>query len=385
MPLSIRRKMLLTLYGCRVGGITSHPINKFLSSYHPIEQLLSQQYSFPALVRLFHELQSVTLSPASLPRVSMASKYQTFSLPVYCSLANSTKSDLSPAQWVQLFNNLTTTKYPNHHLIYTDGSYKNKSAGSGIWSPNFKIISRLPPDTSIFTAELYALYSAIKFLSSQAGIYLILSDSLSSIRALQSLNTSSHYLLSWISESLRPLSSRISIEWIPSHVGIHGNEQADHLANQSHSLTTINNIPTAMSELRRLVKKSYEAKWQQDWNNNSPALTAYKPLLGPTAFSTLPRPHQVALTRLRLGVCLLTHGHYFTKSPPQRCPHHRDTQLTIKHLIITCTIHEIHRSKIRAFCSSKRWPFTLEYLLSDLFPPELLIEYLTATDSLKLI
>ena len=101
-------------------------------------------------------------------------------------------------------------------------------------------MSRLPNNTSIFSCELYAIYIAISAISLVPGQYLILTDSLSSIQALQKPYTSKNHLVLKIASLISNLKNfTIYIQWIPSHMGIHGNESADLVAKQSLKLTSV--------------------------------------------------------------------------------------------------------------------------------------------------
>ena len=195
MPLNIRRNLLLAQYGCRILHIEGHPVQKYVSSFIPSEHLLTNQYKFPALDRVHKELVNTNINPSSFPRIPLSTRYSIHSLPVYTSLASNKKSNSSCAQWSILFKDLVQSKYPNHKMIFTDGSCRHGSCGCGVWSETFKLMARLPDRTTIFSAELYAIYSAVKFISRLPGKFLIFSDSLGALQSLQSLDQSSHYLL----------------------------------------------------------------------------------------------------------------------------------------------------------------------------------------------
>ena len=107
------------------------------------------------------------------------------------------KSQLSCAQWNSAFQDLLKA-YPNHLKVYTDGSKINGKTGSGVWSTDFILKARLPDDCSVYSAELFAIYSALKYIERINHPTLILSDSLTSIMALRSTRTSSNYLIGQI-------------------------------------------------------------------------------------------------------------------------------------------------------------------------------------------
>jgi len=58
----------------------------------------------------------------------------------------------------------------------------------------------------------------------------------------------------------------IALCWIPSHVGIPGNEKADSAAKDDLSLT-ITALKSSASELLPRATKLIFEKWQKSWNN----------------------------------------------------------------------------------------------------------------------
>jgi len=145
--------------------------------------------------------------------------------------------------------------------LFTEGSKRedeDSSVNAAIYSPELGIAikHKLPPETSIFSAEAWAVYQALilveSSLYSEATIF---SDSKSVLDALSSfsLKSSSNYLIPFICDKFHMMTDNgfiIRLVWIPSHVGIPGNEKADSLAKQaatnsrkpkfkSHTLTYI--------------------------------------------------------------------------------------------------------------------------------------------------
>jgi hypothetical protein len=163
MPLHLRRRQLLLQYGYGIASVPSHPVRELLLSYFPIQDHLRQTYILTAIGRMYDEFRLAGVTPATIPTISMLHRYRTWILPVLSSLATTNKTDQSPKQWQQNFANLTNTRYPAHKRVYTDGSLKGDHCGCGVWSEEFSLVARLPPTTSIYTAELYALYAAVKF------------------------------------------------------------------------------------------------------------------------------------------------------------------------------------------------------------------------------
>lgn len=385
LPLSFRRRQLLVQYGCRVGSLRGHPVRNFLLTYFPIQDHLANTYALSALSRLYDEFRFLNFHPSALPPINMATHYRFLPLPVLASLHTHTKDSLGPPQWRAAFLDLVHGAYPSRTAIYTDGSLSDSGCGCGAWSSSFRIIARLPEHTTIFTAELYALYIAVKYVSSHPGRYIIFTDSLSSVRALQSHSRSPHYLVSWLSDSLLSLPEHsVVIEWVPSHMGIHGNECADTLARHSLALRHYTNIPLSSSEIHHRIKSGYRAAWQSQWSSLNPALTAFKPVLGPPAFADQPRNLQVPLTRLRVGVTNATHQHYFRREPPPECSTCHEP-ITLQHLLIDCPSVLQHRRPLQHLCNQLSSQFCLRTLLAPNFPTDALLQFLRDSGLLQRI
>ena len=60
------------------------------------------------------------------------------------------------------------------------------------------------------------MYAAISFIKNKSETYLILTDSLSAIKSLQSLNRINHYIIAWIKQLLMKCMGIIAIELVPS-------------------------------------------------------------------------------------------------------------------------------------------------------------------------
>ena len=162
-----------------------------------------------------------------------------------------------PLVWRSLYSSLVS-RYPNYTEVFCDGSLQDTLCGCAVWCASFSLQAKLPTGTSIFTAELYAIFSAATYVSTLPVHFHILTDSLSSVTALSSHHPCSHNLVPKISTLLFGLpSNRAIVQWVSSHVGISGNEMADDMARGSLRLSYITQIPFSTNDLRRRINTYY--------------------------------------------------------------------------------------------------------------------------------
>ncbi|GFX43000.1 putative RNA-directed DNA polymerase from transposon BS [Trichonephila clavipes] len=151
-------------------------------------------------------------------------------------------------------------------IIYTDGSRSDTGrAGSGIFSNtprnDVKISIRNPDHCSVFRSELIAISGALDHaLNSYKDSIRILTDSRSSIQ----------YLKNWPkimdSTGLDSLSKlvrlgqrkQVCLQWIPSHVGVPGNEAADELAGRGCDLPNPSSTVLTYTEIHSFQRKKNE-------------------------------------------------------------------------------------------------------------------------------
>lgn len=152
--------------------------------------------------------------------------------------------------------------------VFTDGSFTKDSdcAGAGIYCKLFKFYASCGKFTSNFDGELEAIYIALSQLCARLHSFskvVIFCDSMSAIQAISSLKNNVTSKIREIRKSIKNLKDAnkiITFQWVPSHIGIEGNEKADYLAKKGTKIyaPAKNSIP--FLSIKLLIKSRFKAE-----------------------------------------------------------------------------------------------------------------------------
>ena len=163
-------------------------------------------------------------------------------------------------------------------------------------------------NASIFTAEIKAIDIALDAIAeSEDDHFIIFSDSLSVLLSLEKLDSPLVVNLLHKLHLLSIAHKTVFFCWIPSHIGIRGNEAADVAAKESLDFNiTASQVP--YTDLKPHIN-SIVSQWHDRWSScpdNKPF--KIKPTLGvwPSGFRNC-RKEEVVLSRLRIGYTYFTH------------------------------------------------------------------------------
>jgi ribonuclease HI len=243
-------------------------------------------------------------------------------------------------------------KYKDYLHVYTDASkasMPNTNTGSSYCIPDFAVEKtfRLQDNVTIHTAELLAIKAALQYTASADIEYtgiVILTDSITSVNSInlnsqlfQSLETEISDIISE-KESKRQISTKLV--WIPSHVGVEGNEKADTLAKSALTKKIVDfSINTTKIEINDKIDRLMLNEWQKLYEK-SPTGCAYKELEPKvslqTKYTNRNRRKEIEITRLRLGKCCLNQYLYrINKHPTGYCDFCKVPE-TITHFLLQC-------------------------------------------------
>ena len=250
------------------------------------------------------------------------------------------KAETDPETFKKAFYDLSE-QYKDSEMIFTDGSKTDTAVGAATVNPRTKSkkCQKINPEASIYTAEALALDMALDMVARSTGkSFLILSDSLSCLKALQlSDNTDTRILkLRLKIHKIINKGKKLTMAWLPSHIGIHGNELADIAAKEALDLDRITTKQLHHSDFKRKMRGHVQTLWEERWAlQTQNKLHEIMPKLQPRKQDLLPRKDSVVFTRLKIGHTSLTHKFLLLREEKPFCVS-CDCDYTVKHILLDC-------------------------------------------------
>ncbi|XP_031333871.1 uncharacterized protein LOC116163881 [Photinus pyralis] len=177
IPLEYRISKQLLNYTVRVLGNRNHPNHAdfsqplFQNSYQ-----LAPRISPPCNVWSKILLQELHCKPTLIPQFSLPYPWAIPPPHINIALSQYRKAETNP-NWYQILLRDILTNHEKSKLIFTDGSKDATGTGAAFSSEKQKGLFKLPPESSIYSAELYAIKQALKYvLNSEHDTYCILTD-----------------------------------------------------------------------------------------------------------------------------------------------------------------------------------------------------------------
>ncbi|GFV77800.1 RNA-directed DNA polymerase from mobile element jockey [Trichonephila clavipes] len=345
LPLDLRRRKLSLAYYFKILSVPSHPLqNVYMST--SMKRLYDAR---PSNIRPFMDRMKLHISELDLPNVHIQQRnlflfqpWNTPRFPYINPFATYSKSTVAPVVFQRVFA-YHRSQYSRYSAIYTDGSKRADYVGCGVVIEDIMHGYRLDTSCSIFTAEAVAIYRALQLIdSTMPRKYCIYTDSMSVLEALENYHDRRHPVVCTILDITSRLYSKgfdIVFCWLPSHVGIIGNEQADSAAK---SATTHLPLAVPLSDMKRVILHHIFQIWQESWSQQlDNKLHSVKPVIG--AWPVMPlRRTDVKLTRLRIGHTRFTHRHLLFGERAPECPSCH-VSYTVHHILIDCPVFNHHR------------------------------------------
>jgi len=282
LPLDLRREQLSAQYRVRSLALPdAHPlVEEFSFAWHYfVHQRTHTDFRNPPfLVRTNETLDELTLrqfsvessSPAAFPPWHLKLPEVSLDLHQMCPKTN------NPPVSKAIATEYVEKNYSESLNIYTDGSKTpDGDTGAAFVVPELKISKgyKLPVHVSVFTCELIAILMSLFWIQDFQPLQVtIFTDSLSALQAFLHFDTRSRRLIHEIVHVYTTLvrgGTFIRFVWVPSHVGLFGNELADRAAKAAlHSKEEVM-VPHSVGEIGCLVKRHIMSQWQRRWDQST--------------------------------------------------------------------------------------------------------------------
>ncbi|XP_031339499.1 uncharacterized protein LOC116168002 [Photinus pyralis] len=319
LPLSHRRDKILSGYVAGIRAQPDHPNYKLLFS--GIRGFLERPtITRPAGVRA-HELfaaMAVNMPPVLPFGQGEVPPWMIPKMKIFLKLAEYVKEDTPVTIYRSNFLAFLE-EHRNSTIIYTDGSRTESGVGCAVYVEYRSHEWTLPPMTTVYGAELYALWQALLYcLINRGHVFLIVCDSLSVMAGIRDIFSRDPLIqrIQAMYTNVTKSGKVVEFAWIPSHVGIHGNELVDAAAKRATRGTRVDVKDLRPTDLKAALRLAVgrTAKW-------------IPPL-------TLTRTERVKIQRLRIGHTGLTHAYILRGEPPPMCQ--CGERIMVVHIVCTC-------------------------------------------------
>ncbi|XP_050724058.1 uncharacterized protein LOC127002289 [Eriocheir sinensis] len=285
---------------------------------------------------------------------------------------------------------------PGSAVYYTDGSVDPVSGrtGAAAITGETRLLCRTADHCSTLQTELAALLLALEHAQARPELTVVIhTDSRAGLEALQSPRVTDNVgLVTSVLGSLQSLAVQgkcVRLHWIPSHVGVRGNEAADEAAKRAAAGPTITRrVPLSLQQTK--AEARHAASWEahqshrelEGWKKQAAwysIATGYHPL---DDAQQHPRADGVLLQRVRLGYS--TREQLQDGFQGQECAHcGRHSRRPLVHYLLSCPATARLRSAPEpdtqpapgGLLSSRE---VKAALLVQRSPPDLLLEVLRA-------
>ncbi|KAJ4442172.1 hypothetical protein ANN_12038 [Periplaneta americana] len=221
---------------------------------------------------------------------------------------------------------LMTARRPGGFLDINEIGYILDGEAAGVTCCLFSLYRSLGYGTTSFDGEIIAISESLRNLLCHINKFknaVILSDSKAAILSIVSKHTPSSQTaeITKMLSQLISLNKRIIFQWIPSHCGILGNENADALVKKGSTATYRPVTKSTYYSVKRFIKSTYLDFNKQNLITQSQGKKWNSLHQNPQLIPDLPRKSSVAAFRLATGHdCLAKHLHRIGIYQSPICP-----------------------------------------------------------------
>ena len=355
LPLNERRIELSMKYGLKIKGNPKNPAYSTVFDLQHLDKYTSlpaqRKKSLAVDLDCYFEDAGIDISKIKPNFIPDSPACYSKPIDVCFSLAEYPKSTTPDAIYIAKFNEIKATQYSDFTPFFTDGSKIDETTSFGVYSEYGVSSSRISDNSSVFTAETEGIKRALNFIlafPTYEGKYVIFCDSKSVLESITNFNTR-NVLIKETTDLIQRIiraHKTIAFCWVPGHVGIQGNENADQAAKRALRRAEPPQYRLPYSDYFPGVKSYVKQKWQQRWNsadaNRPNKLYTIQPDIKPFHVEGLTRKEESVVHRLRIGHTRLTHGYLMEQRGPIKIPptcnlcNNPDEPLTVNHFLINC-------------------------------------------------
>lgn len=262
-----------------------------------------------------------------------------------------------------------------HALIYTDGSEIQGQVGAAAWCPDAeRSRTRYMGDntqSTVYSAELTGLELALQIGQELewCNKMTIFTDNQAAIQAVTNPRiTSGQYITHRViaeMEQARRQGIAVTLQWIPSHTGIRGNEEVDELAKQAggwcKGLNEVHEFRRARkyqsyslrSAIKRAMRVDTTKEWETRWENGKHGREYYPLAMKPHRRHLASHGQRrkalsavvVQMKTGKIGLNSYLHGIRPLDTPTDRCRGCAEQRETLHHVLLDCPSYRESRQK----------------------------------------
>ncbi|XP_074028319.1 uncharacterized protein [Leptinotarsa decemlineata] len=350
--LQLRRQYLSLSFAATIASHKQHPTEKYVFS-NRYKTLFSSRnkIAIPFYERLNNLpiTHKINFSKICQTHLSISPPWLISKPNLDLSLQSFQKTN-TPANIISQTFQILLSRFPDHNKFYTDASKTKDKVGAAFVHRNESQKFFLPKNSSIFSGETLAILQTVKHISTlETEKSLIITDSLSAIKGIQQIYSKNPTILD-IKEILHQLTisnKEVVIVWVPSHVGISGNENADRVAREAVN-EWVKPVEHRLwiGDVKSFIKVQMKEQWQNEWQRKLSKLKEIKNSVEPWRNLPAKRSHQVIISRLRIGHTRYTHDHIFKKEPKKMCVN-CTVPVSVRHILVECPAYDDIRRKYK--------------------------------------